>query len=302
MAKLIQYDNTGVEDSGGTGQKARPGLYVAEVARCVVRETKSNGDPANDMEVALSVGPDYDWLFTYIGLGESAKWKVAEFTRALGLKEKGGFDPDKVKGKLLVVKVNADEYQGEYSPRAGKMFKAPPGSKLGEKVSFSANGNGNQADDYGTTDESANDHGTPPPGAVADICREDPDDPEIGSYDEWPDEDIAAEVEARKLTLAGGRGSVRAKGIKALREDDKASVLVKDEPEEDDGPGTTNGEDGPEDYEGWSHDELVAEYGARNFEEPIPNFRGRNSEARVDAAIREALIADDNDDSDPFSG
>src|SRR5262252_4062800 len=129
MAKLIKYDVSGVEEAsgGGTGVKVRPGVHVAKVERCLQREEKRDGTPANDIEVALNFGDEYDWGFTYIGLSDAADWKLAEFIRAMGLKEKGQFDPDKMVGKFLRVKVNSGTYEGEYSPDMGRLMKIQPG-------------------------------------------------------------------------------------------------------------------------------------------------------------------------------
>jgi hypothetical protein len=294
MAKLVKYDNTGVEESGGgTGVKVPIGLRVAEIVSVTPRDTKSDGSPANDLQVILNFGEEYDWGYMYIGLSDAAKWKMAEFTRALNMKDKGQFDPDKLKGKLLRVKVNNGEYDGEYSPNFGKLFAPQPGDEVGQ-ASFSSNGaSGPDAEDYGTTDDSANDHGTPPPSTDADICREDPEDPEIGSYDDWPDEDIAAEVEARDLTLPGGRGSARNKGIKALREDDAAA---------DAGDGDDAGEDpdsGDDDYDTWDLDQLQKEWEDRQMGE-LPSIRGRNRDERLKTAIIEELRKDDVEN--PFEG
>ena len=71
MAKLVTYDNTGVEDSGGTGEKAPPGVYVARITRCEQRDVKADGSPANDIMVVLNVDEKYDPLYTYIGLAEA---------------------------------------------------------------------------------------------------------------------------------------------------------------------------------------------------------------------------------------
>src|SRR5881392_807045 len=102
MAKLVEYDVTKVEEAqGGTGVKVRPGVRVARIERCQRREEKRDGTPANDIEVALNFGEEFDCGFTYIGLSEAADWKLAEFIRALGLKEKGKLDPDKMVGKFI---------------------------------------------------------------------------------------------------------------------------------------------------------------------------------------------------------
>lgn len=293
MAKLIKYDNTGVEESaGGTGVKVRPGVKVARIAKCQQRgpgfevENKRDGSPANDIEVALDCGPEYDWVFTYIGLSDASDWKLAEFTRALGMKDKGSFDPAKQVGKIIRVKINSGEYEGEYSPTAGKLFPPQPGDEVGAASETSNKTTGPDDEDS-----------EPEPEVAADgFYREgqpDPEDPNetVGSYDDWEEEDLLAEIEDRGLTMPGGRGAKTAKAIKALREDDAAQEGPEDEPED----GAAGDDD---EYESMSLEDLQAEWNDRELGDQ-PKVRGSNAEARLKAKLIEGLRADDGDD--PFA-
>lgn len=276
MAKLIEYDVEGEDESGGgTGVKVKPGVHVARIARCTFRDKKKDGSPANDLEVALDVGAEYDWVFTYVGLSEASKWKMAELVRAMGLKEKGKIDPDKLVGKILRVKINSGSWDGEYSPDAGKLFMAQDGDEdlIGQGVSETSI-NAAQGPDV-------NDDISDP--ASFEPSRE--TDPDIGSYDNWADEDLAAEAEDRNLTLPGGRGSKRDKAIKALRDDDNSSADAG-EPED---AGTATGDD---DYDEWELDNLKQEWEDRQLGD-LPNLRGKNAAERVKTAIIEELRKDD---------
>jgi len=291
MAKVIKYDNSGVEESGGGGVQPRAGIYPAKVAICRQRTEKNDGSPANDIEVALNLGGDFAWVYTYIGLSEAADWKLAEFTRALGLKEKGQFDPDKIVGKMIRVKVNPDSYEGEYRARAGKLMKTQRGDELAT-ADGTATEPGEDEGDYAEEQTqgapagaSEGDHEFTPE-------RENPDDDDIGSYDDWDDADLAAEVEDRGLTVPGGRGSKRTKHIKALRTDDEAAAEEPEEAEEG-----HDDSDGPDDYDEWSPDELVAEMTERELDLPAKP-RGRNAGERYKEKLIEALRADD--DEHPF--
>jgi hypothetical protein len=290
VAKLIPYDVTGVEESqGGTGVKAKPGVYIAEIMRCTQRETKADNSPANDLEVALNVGPDYDWVFTYIGLGPASDWKMAEFIRAVGLNEKGRLDPDKMVGKKIRVKINPDSWEGNYTARAGRLMPSLNGDKDPGKVSeISSTGEAVDEDEDVDADEPTMTSEAEYPGGYQ-PQREDDDD----SYDDWSDEDVVGEATDRGLTLPGGRGSKRDKAVKALRADDEAHTQQPINEEDDD-----DGETEAEDYSSWSTDELVKEYGERGFEDDVPEFKGRNAENRQRKAIIEALEADDG--GDPF--
>lgn len=282
MAKLIEYDVTGVEESGGgTGIKVKPGVRVAKIVRAVQRTENRKGQPANDIEIALDFGPEFDWGFTYVGLGEASDWKLAELIRAVGLKDKGKMDPDKLVGKIIRVKVNHGTYDGQYSPDIGKLFKAQPGDEdnLGQSMAESAsqNGDGPVEDDAGDPDAFV-------------PSRE--DDPEVGSYDDWDEEGLLAEVSDRGLTLPGGRGSKKDKAVAALRADDNEAADAQDAEPEGDGDGPTyaegfepSRESDPEvgSYDDWDVADLEAEANDRGVS--IPGGRG-NKKDKIVAALR----------------
>lgn len=352
MAKLIGYDVSGVEEGGG-GEQPQPGVYPAEIVEVVQRTENAQGGPANDLKVTLKLGGDYSYVYTYIGLGEAAAWKLAEFTRALDLPEKGKFDPEKLKGKMIRVKINAGSYGDDYKGEAGRLMKTQDGDELAATGSSPASGGGvtpDEPDDAGSSD------GFTP-------TREDD-----GPYDDWSDEDLLAEVEDRGLVLPGGRGAKKDKAITALRADDEAGVLpvgeesgvdadgdkvyadpgfVPSREDADDeevglydawapedlaaecadrgltvakgrGAAAKNmatlrvedaevlgggGDDAApagsdEDYSAWSLQELSDEWVKRNMGD-LPVIRGRNAEARLIAKMAEDILADDQ--TDPFA-
>jgi len=291
MAKLIEYDNTGVEESGGgTGVKVRPGVHVAKIERCAQREEKRDGSPANDIEVALNFGEEFDWGFTYIGLSDAADWKLAEFTRALGMKEKGKFDPDKQVGKFIRVKVNSGTYEGEYSPDMGRLMKIQSGDV---EAWESGNGTASEFSQSAAAGPDTEEEEGEAAEATDNFYREgqpDPEDPNetVGSYDEWPDEDLEAEVNDRNLTLPGGRGSKKNKMMAALRADDEAQGSAEAEEE--------SSEEG-DDYDEWDLDQLKAEWAERELGD-LPVIKGRNADARLRTKLMEELREDDK--ANPF--
>lgn len=290
MAKVIKYDVSGVEESGGGVVQPKAGVYPAKIVICRQRDTRADGSPANDIEVALNLGGDYAWVYTYIGLSEAADWKLAEFTRAVGLKDKGSFDPDKIIGKMIKVKINPDSYEGDYRARAGRLMKAARGDKLAE---VSADGDEPDADEPEEAEDDERDSGQNVTGEF-EATREDPEDDDVGSYDDWADEDLAAEVEDRGLTVAGGRGKKRDKQIKALRLDDAEAEEGDGEDEaEDEKEAEATGDD----YDEWSADELVAEVTERELGVPRKP-RGSGAEDRFKAKLIELLRNDDNEN--PF--
>ena len=301
MAKLVNYDNTGVEESsGGTGVKVRPGVKIARIARCTLRDQNKAGDPANDLEVALDVGEEFDWVFSYIGLSDAAKWKMAEFTRALGLKESGKFDPDKIVGKFIRVKINPDTYDGAYAPRAGRFMRAQDGDEEAFEEGASSVSEMSAQNSDGGPDAEAAPEDAAEPEAAKDVdgnpVYEDPDfvasregEEDVGSYDDWADDDLVAECEDRGLTLPGGRGSKRDKAIKALRVEDAevSGASAEDKPEAD----------AEDDYDEWELDALKKEWEDRELGE-MPKVRGSGAQDRLKAKLIEALREDD--ETNPF--
>lgn len=302
MARVIEYDVTGVEESsGGTGVKVKPGVYPAKIMKCEAREKKRDNTPANDIEVALSVGDEYDWLFTYVGLYESVDWKLAEFIRALGLKDKGKLNPERYIGKIIRVKVNPGSYNDEYRPEVGRLMKAQPGDEelIGKSVSEISSRNGDAPDSDAEAD-------VPNDDAVGDKVYANPEfvasregDEGVGSYEDWPEADLVAECEDRGLTLAGGRGKKSDKAIAALRAED-AEVSGADAGDDADEPpdDQAQAEAAPGDYGDWDLERLKTEWTDRNLGE-LPTARGRGWEEKVKAEIIEELTKDDADN--PFT-
>jgi hypothetical protein len=305
LAKVITYDVSGVEESGGgTGVKVRPGVKVAKIETCEQRTENAQGGPANDIKVGLNFGPDFDWGFTYVGLGPASDWKLAEFIRACGLPPKGKFDPEKQRGKFIRVKVNPGTYEGAYSPDMGRLMKAQPGD---EKKWPGINGKAELAEDEPDDAEPDNEADDTTEDAV-EKTYEDPDfvpsrenDPEIGSYDDWEDADLESEVNDRGLTLAGGRGKKRDKFIAALRAEDEEvnGATPDDEPEPEEEPETDAASDDEDEYDTWDLEKLKEEWEARSLGD-IPNFRGKGASDRIKAALVEGLKSDDEEN--PFEG
>jgi hypothetical protein len=283
MAKLIEYDVSNVESTGGGTEQPKPAVYPAVIRICEQRDTKADGSPANDLRVALDLGGDYAWLFTYIGLGEASEWKLQEFISALGLKAKGKLDPDKMVGKMIRVKVNPDTYEGAYTARAGRLMKAIKGDVLPEAGEVSEDGAGPEDEAEPEAEASGDEEFIP--------SREGEDH---GSYEEWDDADLEAEVEDRELTVVGGRGKKRDKWIKTLRDDDSAEAS---EPGDDDHEEEETSAEGADDYDEWEAAELEAEFKDRELELP-KKPRGSGAADRYKEALITKLREDN--DANPF--
>lgn len=188
----IKYDVSDVE-AGGGGKQPQPALYNGRIVAATKRLTKANGDPANDIEVQVALEDEsYAHLYTYIGLGDSTRWKMREFTDAVGVPPKGELDLGKLKNKPVLVKVAADTDQdGDYRGKIKNLFK--PGSIEDADIaapSASGNGAGDGDGDGGgvTATEMA----------------------------DWSDDDLKEEIEAKGIEVAGRW--TRDKAIEAILE------------------------------------------------------------------------------------
>lgn len=284
MAKLVEYDISDVEESGGGGsEEPKPAVYPAEIVVCERRTQKNDGTPIDDLRVGFNLGGNYRWLWKYIGFGETSEWKLAEFVRALDLKEKGKFDPDKLKGKMIRVKVNPGTYEGAYSAEVGRLMKALPGDELAEAT---VSDNGDQPAAAATEAE-------PEPVADGEFVPS-REGEELGSYEDWSDDDLEGEVEDRGLTVPGGRGTKKDKWVKALRADDveaaeaEADTTAEPTPDEE-----------ADDYDTWPVKDLEAEHNDRELTLP-DKPRGRNAGERWKQALIESLRKDNAEN--PFEG
>jgi len=298
MAK-VKYDVEGVE-SGGDFEQAKPGIYPA-----VIREAEyRNADGKHDIHVICEItdpANTYSWLHSYISFSEAARWKMREFTDALGMPEKGTIDTDKLASKKLRIKVGAGTYEGEYQARLQRFLKFK--------------------DDEDEEDEEEEEDAV------------EADDGDAEDYSEWEVDDLKAELEERELDVPTGRGAALKKKLIAALEADDAGDDDEDEEEEEeedddnelpdfetlslaelkklasdaglevkgpkskyvaaltehhsDGDGDAEPED---DYDDWTAEELVAEAKDRELELP----KGRKDKAKMIALLRE------DDASEPF--
>jgi hypothetical protein len=213
VSPVIKYDASDVE-AGGGGVQPEPGLYRGKINSAAERKKKQDGTPCHDLEVTVDVGEGMANLWTYIPLKADApnKWKLREFTDALGLPPKGGVDTNKIKGKEVNVKVVADtDKDGDYKGKIKNIFLPVD------------------------TDEIVNLNGAGPGG----------DDGEVTDYSDWTDDDLKAELKEREITVPGRFST--AKAIAALEEadaegDEPEAEEEAEEPEEE----TTAGGDTPD--------------------------------------------------------
>jgi hypothetical protein len=202
----VPYDTTGVDRENGQqdfGEPPKPGVYLMKIQKSKFRLE----DGKNDIQIILEVMDENDQkgrtCDTYVGLGEAAAWRLAQLLDALKLPAKGELNEKKLDGKLVMVKLNSDTYQGAYRPRVGLLW-APDGDQA----------SGPPTEDEPNAEDLEPEDAEP---AAAAADAEAPEDEE-DDYPEWTAEELKEELEKRGLRTAGPKTRL----IARLRENDKA--------------------------------------------------------------------------------
>ena len=138
----VKYDVSNVDESGGF-EHVQPGMYIGKIAEVNLKESKSGNGPM--FEVIIQPVKTADGkkvkvkdkkkqvgrVYTYILLEhEPSDWKLKEFTKALGLKDKGSLNTDKLVGKEVQMNLKPDtDLEDRYRPRVGKLLALAAGAK-----------------------------------------------------------------------------------------------------------------------------------------------------------------------------
>lgn len=193
---VIKYDLEDVESGGG--EQPKPAVYTVKIAEVNDRRGQ---DGKNDLEVIVDFFQDEGIarVWSYLNFGESSRWKMREFTDALGLKPKGSLNTDKLIGKKVNVKVTPDQWGGEYRARIGRWLKP------------------------GTVEEDGDGDGDAEPDTTSSGNEED--------YSDWTLEDLKDEIESRDLEMPSGRKTVE-KLVAVLEEADAAGDDAEPDAEE----------------------------------------------------------------------
>jgi hypothetical protein len=129
----VKYNVKGVE-SRSDFEPIPKGVYEFEVETCEVTKPKGKDQRIEVVYVIPSGDLKGRKLYDYINLeSEAAAWKLRQFLETFGLvtdkKETGEFDPAKLVGEKLMVKVvhkpdNREGHEGEIQSRVGSTFAA----------------------------------------------------------------------------------------------------------------------------------------------------------------------------------
>lgn len=114
-SKKVKVDFTGVESFN----RASEGQHVAKIATAEMRESQGGNDM---ISVAFEVTKGQDKgarVFENYPLAENALWKLKGMLQAIGMKCEGKvqLDLDKLVGKVCIIEVSHEEYEGKTRAR-----------------------------------------------------------------------------------------------------------------------------------------------------------------------------------------
>ena len=218
MAK-ITFDVSGVE--AGFKQPV-PGMYRA----AITDETKVGKSRAGNDQIAvvlkISEGKFKGAkLWSYVPLNsdtDMGKVRLKQFLLAVGAvgdkKQSGSLDTDKLVGQEIQVRVEADEYEGQYKPKVSGLYEI---RETEDEESF---------DDPNETAASKSSESEASEGEDFEIEAGSPNDSkkddEEESYSDWALSELKEELEERELSPKGRKTDL----IARLEEDDADSLEV----------------------------------------------------------------------------
>jgi hypothetical protein len=214
----IKYDVSNVE-GGGDFPQPKPGLYTAKIDEVEAGESKAGN---KQLRVIIKITKKGEFkganLFHYVPLDPESPgyFRMKEFTKALGLKEKGTLDTDKMVGKEVLVRVKPDSYEGEYRARVGAVLapKKDADDDADDDLDDDDTAtDDDDDDDDDDTDDSADDGDDDDD----DDSSDDGDDDDGDDYEEWSVDELKEELKGRGLRVAGKRAVL----IGRLRKDDE---------------------------------------------------------------------------------
>lgn len=128
MARKFKVDMTGVESY----RRCPEGEHLAKLKKIDMGTIQGSGDDCLKavFEVIKGDGEGCQ-VFETFSLGEKALWKLKSFLEAVGMKANGKFqlDLDKLEGKICILDVIHDEYNGQKRAKIASYIKAPDDSE-----------------------------------------------------------------------------------------------------------------------------------------------------------------------------
>lgn len=120
--RKLKLDLTGVESY----TRCSEGEHLARVKKAEMGTVQGSGDDCVKAVFEVLKGADKGCqVFETFSLSEKALWKLKSFLQAIGIKADGKFtlDLDKVEGKVLVIDVVHEEYNGQKRAKISEYLK-----------------------------------------------------------------------------------------------------------------------------------------------------------------------------------
>lgn len=128
-SRKLKVDMTGVESY----TRCSEGEHLVRVKKMELGQVQGSGDDALKAVFEVIQGSDKGCqVFETFSLGEKALWKLKQFLMAIGMKADGklNLDLDKLEGKICVIDVIHDEYNGTKRAKISSYLK--PTEESGE--------------------------------------------------------------------------------------------------------------------------------------------------------------------------
>lgn len=260
----------------------------------------------------------YGSIWKYIGFGESSAWLYAQLLEALGIatkkKRKGEWDPSKVKGNLILIRVKAGTAEDgkTYRPEIGAFLPLPDDLESDDDEDEDELEDDEEEDEEDDDEEDESDEDDEEDDDEEDEEEDDEDD----DYNEWSLPDLRKEAVKRKLLKkAEAQKKKTATLVRLLEQDDAENDEDEDEEEVDEDEENEDEEDDDEDeadeeeedlpYDEWELSDLREEAIERKL------IKKKDAKNKKKAGLIKLLEKwdeeqddededDDDDDSPPF--
>lgn len=223
-SKKVKVDFTGVESFN----RASEGQHVAKIATAEMKTSQGGNDM---IVVAFEVTKGQDKgarVFENYSLTENALWKLKGMLQAIGMKCEGKvqLDLDKLVGKVCIIEVSHEEYEGKTRARIQEC----------KKLAAVAENDEDEDDDFDDEDEDEDDAPAKKPAKKESkpASKKKPMNPpedEDDDDDDWDEDDEDDEEEEEEP--APKKKAPAKKAAPAKKPANKAPAKKKPEPEDD---------------------------------------------------------------------
>ena len=122
MARKVKVNMTGVESY----TRCPEGEWLARLKKIEIGEVQGSGDDALKAQFEVIKGSAKgNTVFETFSLSERALWKLKSFLDAIGMKSDGklNLDLDKLEGKICIIDVNHEDYNGSKRAKISAYIK-----------------------------------------------------------------------------------------------------------------------------------------------------------------------------------